>query len=341
MLTAAPALAAIGFLAAAVCSALGPPLRGPARVLAALSALLLVLPGIEVRPSMALALGAAALATPLPCVLASAGAVLVLVFPEAGGGTGSSFVLGLAGALAAGAVSSTLEARLEEGKETWPAAAALAGAGLVALLVRLDGGAVLRWAFVLGSGPARVELRGAGLVMGLALVLCLGGTLLLAAHRLAPAVEGARELGMRVLLPGAAMGLLAAAHVTVQGFRLGRDSLTAGAPALVALVVLAGTLATALAGSLRAANPAASPSAAAWAEGETTVATALVWLGVALAGWECWRTAGTYVCAGAAAAASTGLVGLAAIVPTALPGTRRTLLLGALVLAVLFPAVLQ
>ena len=109
MLTVAATLAALGFLAAAVCAALGPRLRVIARVLAALSALVLVLPGIELRPSLALALGAAALATPLPCVLAAAGSLLVLVLPDGGGGP-SSVVLGLAASPAAGGVSSIVEA---------------------------------------------------------------------------------------------------------------------------------------------------------------------------------------------------------------------------------------
>jgi hypothetical protein len=336
MLTAAAALSAAGFLAAALAAALGPPLRVAARVLAALSALVLLLPGIEVRPAVALALGAAALASPLACVLAAAGSLLVLVFPEAAGGTAASVVLGFAAALACGAVWSTLDARLAEGKPAWPLAG-VAGAGLVLLLLRLDAGAVLRWGFALGSGPARVEMRGAGLLLGLALLASLGGTLLVVAHRLAPAVEGTRELGLRLLLPGATLVLLAVAHVALQGLRQGREVLAAEADDLVGLVVLAGALAAALAASLRPAPAAVSAAAEGWAERETAVAVSLVWLAAALAGWECWRAEGTYLCARAAVAVSAGLVGLAATVPTGLVATRRVLLLAALVLAVLFP----
>jgi hypothetical protein len=340
MLTVAAATSAAGFLAAAVAAALGPPLRVAARVLAALSALVLLLPGIEVRPSVALALGAAALASPLPCVLAAAGSVLVLVFPEATAGSVASVVLGFAAALGAGAASSTLEARLVEGKPAWPIAG-LAGAGLVTLLLRLDGGAVLRWGFALGSGPARIELRGAGLLLGLALLASLGGTLLVIAHRLAPAVEGACELGLRLLLPGASLALLAVPHVILEGFRQGREMLATEADVLVGLVVLGGALAVALATSLRMGPGVASPSAEGWAERETAIAASLVWLAAALTGWECWRSEGAYLCARAATAVSIGLVGLAATAPTALVGTGRALLLAALVLAVLFPGLVR
>jgi hypothetical protein len=339
MLTVAATIAAVGFLAGAVGAALG--LRVIARVLAALSALVLVLPGIELRPSLALALGAAALATPLPCVLAAAGSLLVLVLPEAGGGP-SSVVLGLAASAAAGAVSATLERRVAEGKGAGPLAA-LAGAGLVLLLVRLEGGAVLRWGFTLGHGPATALLPGAGLLLGLTLLVCLGGTLLVVAQQLAPAVEGARALGTQVLFPGAALGLLAVAHVTLQGFRHGRELLAGQADALVALVLLGGALATALAGSLRAAPPTASPTAAAegWAADATALATSLAWLAAGLAGWECWRTEGTYLCRPAAVAVSAGLVGLAAVAPTGWSAPRRALLLVVLVLAALFPSAFQ
>jgi hypothetical protein len=336
MLTAAAATSAAGFLAAAMASALGPPFRVTARVLAALSALVLVLPGIELRASVALALGAAALASPLPCVLAAAGSLLVLVFPEAAAGAVSSVILGFGAALAAGAVSSTLEARLADGKPVSPLAGA-AGAGLVVLLLRLDEGAILRWGFAVGSGPTRLEMRGAGLLLGLALLASLAGTLLVLAHRLAPTVEGAGDVGLRLLLPAASLALLAVAHVTLQAVRQGRELLPADADVLVGLLVLAGALSAALAAPLRVAPPAAPEFAAGWAERETAAAASLVWLAAALAGWECWRTEGTYLCARTAIAVSTGLVGLAATAPTALAGTRRALLLVVLVLAVLFP----
>jgi hypothetical protein len=66
----------------------------------------------------------------------------------------------------------------------------------------------------------------------------------------------------------------------------------------------------------------------------------VAWVAAGVAGWECWQTQGTYLCPGAATAAAAGVLGVTAIAPTALPGTRRLLLLASLILAVLFPGLL-
>ena len=338
-MTLAIALSSAGLLAAALCSALGPRLSLGARILAALSALVL-LPGIDVPsrwPAMALAAGAAAAASPLPCLLAAAGSLLLLVHPETATVSLALALQALAAALAAAALSSTLRARFEEGAETMGILAA-AGAALVALLLSVDGAAVLRWGFALGSGPSGQELRGAGLLLGLTLLCCLGGTLLLVAHRMAPAVAGTGELGVRLLLPGAALALLAAGHITLLGLRRGREALEGEADALVALVLVAGTLAAALGYTLRG-HASATPSSRD-PRRETTLAASLAWVAVAVAGWECWQAQGTYLCPGAATAAAAGLLGVSAVVPTALPGTRRLLLLVSLTLPVLFPGLL-
>jgi hypothetical protein len=332
------ALSSAGFLAAALGSALGPRFSVALRVVAVLSALVLI-PAIDVPsswPSLALAAGAAALGSPVPCLLASAGSLLVFLRPESASVAVAPAVLALAAALAAGALSSTLRARLEEGAEASGLVAA-AGAALVALLLSVDGAAVLRWGFALGSGPTRLEMRGAGLLLGLTLLTCLGGTLLLAAHRMAPSVAGARGLGIRLMLPGAALALLSVAHVALQGQR-DAGSLAGKAETLVALVLVSGALATALGHALRLSPPASSSSA--WAARETALAASVAWVAVAVAGWECWRSQGTYLCPRAATAAAAGLLGLGTLAPAALPGTRRLLLVGALTLAVLFPEVL-
>jgi hypothetical protein len=340
-LTIAAALSSAGFLAAALCSALGSRLALAGRILAGVSALAL-LPGIDVPsrwPAMALAAGAAAFASPLPCLLAAAGSLLVLVQPETARVALAPALLALAAALAAGALSSTLRARFDEGAETMGLLAA-AGAALVALLLSLDGAAVLRWGFALGSGPSRLELRGAGLLLGLTLLFSLGGTLLLAAHRMAPSVPGVRELGLRLLLPGAALALLSAGHITLQGARRGSEALAGEADALVALVLVSGTLAAALGHTVSHSVSATSPSGTGWAERETALAASVAWVAAGVAGWECWQTQGTYLCPGAATAAAAGVLGVTAIAPTALPGTRRLLLLASLILAVLFPGLL-
>jgi hypothetical protein len=157
------------------------------------------------------------------------------------------------------------------------------------------------------------------------------------AHRMAPSVAGARELGLRLLLPGAALALLAAGHITLQGVRRERESLAGEADALVALVLVSGTLAAALGYTFRLRAPVMPSSRSARAERETALAAAVAWVAVAVAGWECWQTQGTYLCPGAATAATAGLLGVSAVTPTALPGTRRLLLLASLTLAVLFP----
>ncbi len=333
-MTVAAALSSAGFLAAAVGSALGPRFSTGARALAAVSALVF-LPEIDAPsswPFLALAAGAALLGSPLPCVLAAAGSFRMLLHPESASVSVTPALMALAAALAAGALSSTLRVRCENGAEPSDLVGA-AGAALVALLVSADGGALLRWGFALGSGPARLELRGAGLVLGLALLASLGGTLLLAAHRLAPSVAGAREWGLRLMVPGAALALLGAAHVALQGLRQG-EALAGEAEGLVALVLVSGALATALAFAYRTPPP---PSGNGWTERATALAVGLAWLAVAAAGWECWRSEGTYLCPRAATAAAAGLLGLGALAPGALPGTRRLLLVAGLALAVLFP----
>ncbi len=338
----AAGLAVPGFLAAAAFSVLGSRFAVTGRVLAVLSVLLL-LPVIEARsswPFLALAAGAAALGSPLPSVLAAAGATLAALHPEAAGAPIAPVFLGLAAALAAGSVSSSVRARRDKGAD--PAGlVAFAGAALVALLLTLDGGRVLRWAFGLGAGTSRLELPGAGLLLGLAFLACLAGTLLLVAHRLAPAVSGARLLGLRFLLPGAAFGVLATVHIWRQGLLQKEDALAAGAAGMAALVLLMGVLMAALARVLAADLPAASPAERPLAARETALAVALTWLAVGVAGWESWRAEGTYLTRNVVTVTSAGMLGLAATAETRVPGARRLLLLVTLAAAVLFPEALR
>ncbi|HKC11651.1 MAG TPA: hypothetical protein VKI41_06300, partial [Vicinamibacteria bacterium] len=146
-MTLLPALAAL-LLGGAAFSGQGTgPSPGVARALAALAALAL-LPGITEPgswPAAALAAGAVALATPLPCLLAAGGAAHLYLRPAAGAEPSAALALaGLAAALAAGSLSAQARARLEGGADAAGAAAAGAaaagGAALCLSLATLDGG---------------------------------------------------------------------------------------------------------------------------------------------------------------------------------------------------------
>jgi len=334
-------LAVPGFLAAAVLAVLSPRFGVAARIAAAVSALFL-LPLVDVSgawPFLALAVGAAALASPLPCLLAAAGATLVALGPESPTGPLAASCLGLAAALAGGAVSSSVRGRAGKGGDP-STVAAVGGAALVAFLLSQNGGGLLRWTFALGGGTERLDLRGAGLLLGLALLAGLAGTLLLVARLLAPAVTGSRLLGLRLLLPAAALAALAAGHVVLQGARQRPEALAAGASTIALLVLLTGALAATLLCSLRSPAADAAADAIDWeprAVRETALATALVWLGAAISGIEGSRIEGTYLTPTTLAVVAYGLLGLAALAPTRFPGARRLLLLVFLTGAVLLP----
>jgi hypothetical protein len=84
----------------------------------------------------------------------------------------------------------------------------VAGGVLVGLLLVLDRGAVLAWSVALPGAGGRVPLPGAGVLLGAALIAGLGGSLLLAAGRLAGDGTGVRPVARAALW--LAVGLAAA-----------------------------------------------------------------------------------------------------------------------------------
>ena len=287
------------------------------------------------RTAAVLAL-AAALVAPrsLVCLIAAAAAVLAALRPApatASGGEVTLLVAALALALAAAAFQAS-----EAGAASRPSAegaAVFAGAALSLLLSTLDGGRILRWRYGLGGDGARIELPGASLVLGLALLASLGGTLSIAAHRLASTGPSGRMslLGRRLLILGAGLAGLGWGVVAGQGLGRRPQALARGAVDLAALLLAVGLLAGSLRRLLAASSPrtdssstrASRRSSAAllgWAAAATLVAAAA-------AGVESWWAEGSYATAGVAEASAVALLGLAAVQPTRLARPRAALFL--------------
>ncbi len=313
------ALGALAFLAAALSGLLAPSPIAAARVLAGLGAAAL-LPSLESAaswPALAAALGAAALATPLPCLLASASAFGLGLRSLAEGpadvaGAGGLAVATAAAAVALGALESAFGARLRAGLDT--AWAGLAGGVLlVAALLKLGRGSLLRWSLAFGDGPGRVGLRGAALVLGLALIALLLGVLALGAHRLAPATAWARVLGQRALLLGAGLTFLGVGLAVARGSGQGPEALAAGSEALAALLFGATALAAGLLLMMGGASVATTgPFAPEGRDGRQALALSLALLALAVGGFEAWQAVGSYDTPRTAALGAAVLLGLAA-----------------------------
>jgi hypothetical protein len=236
----------------------------------------------------------------------------------------------LAGALllAAGvALSYRFEPGPASGDREAPVTAA--AVAFLALLVLADRGAVLAWTFTVPAGAGRVPLAGVGVLFGTALLAALGGTLLLAAGRLAGNGQGARPVARAALW--LAVGL-AAAGLLLGAVRVtGLGGFGAGLLPLLGLALAAGWLAT----SLLATRPAALPLVSRIGPlalplgvlGAMALAIAAAVSGV--------LGDGTYTTPSGAAFAASFLLGLAALEPTRAPGLRRA----AFVVALLAPAV--
>jgi len=335
------AAAALALAAAAPLSALGRAagpraLDPPSRGLAALAGILLLFAGARpaARPAAVLAFAAAVLVPRgLACLLAAAAAVVAAVRPAPPAIPGFAawpLVAALALALAASALQAAAEEsgsprRLGAARE-----AALGGAVLVLSMMIVDGGRILRWRYGLGAGAARIELPGAALVLGLALLVSLAGALSMTVHLLAPSTRRSRAglVGQRLLVLGAGLGGLGVAVVAGQGLGHNAESLATGARDLAAMFLAVGVLILALIGLLAA--PAA-PEAAAGARVDPTseralrLAAAAALLAAATAGFEGWRAEGTYATTTMAEAASAALLGLVAVQPTRLGLARAAL----------------
>jgi hypothetical protein len=205
------------------------------------------------------------------------------------------------------------------------ALAPVAGFVLVALLLLADRGAILAWSFGVRTAGGRQPLPGVGVLLGATLLAALGGSLLLAAGRLAGTGEGVERAGRAALWvtlgAGAAGLLLAAARV-------------AALPGEVPLLPLGGIAAAlALVGAALAADCVPLVSRASARVLPLAVLGAL--LLAAGAGVSGVLRDGTYATPLTAACGATALFGLAGLEPTRGPGPRRfAFLLSLLALAV-------
>jgi len=284
-------------------------------------------------PAAVLALVAAAVSPRrLTCLMAAAAAAVAALRPASEVFPAALQVWSLVAALALGLAASALEEMVEisgsASRVRASATAAVAGAVCVLTLIAVDGGRILRWRFGLGAGATRLELPGAALVLGLALLVSLAGTLATAAHLLARAPEGYRagRIGQSLLVLGAGLGALGVTVVAGQGLARSPDAMAAGARHLAAMILGAGVLALAIVRML------AAPAAAAVAEGGAArsqrmlrVAAAAAMVALAAAGVEGWRAEGTYATATLAQTASAALLGLVALQPTRLALARTGL----------------
>ena len=194
-------------------------------------------------------------------------------------------------------------------------AVVVAGSVLVGLLLAVDRGAILAWSVAVPGVDGRVPLPGVGVLLGSALVAGLGGSLLLAAGRLAGdgvEVRPAARVALWVAVGLAAAGLLLAV-ARVEGL-----------PAASLLSLFGVAAATAgLAASLFATRPATPPFFSRVAPLALPLAAlAAVALAIAVAAAGVLRD-GTYTTPAAAACSAVALLGLAALEPTRAPGLRR------------------
>jgi hypothetical protein len=182
---------------------------------------------------------------------------------------------------------------------------------------------VLGWSYGVATPDGRVPLPGVGVLLGLALVAGLLGTLLFAAWRLsgeAVPVTGPARVGLWLGVALASAGLaLAIARVALAA----RPGLSIGPAALAAAT---GFLAVTLVSTRRTSVSGPRLLAILW-PAAVVVALALA-LAAALFGLE---REGTYATPATSAAASAALVGLAALEPTRLEGALRFAFLLALV----------
>ncbi len=168
-------------------------------------------------------------------------------------------------------------------------------------------------------------------VLGLALLFSLAGSLSMAVHALSVSTHGSRAglIGQRLLVLGAGLGGLGVAVAASQGLGRSAQSLAAGALDLAAMLLAVGVLILALIRRLAVPAPPGGAFAGAVAEpgGERTLhlAAAAALLAAAAAGFEGWRSEGTYATTTVAEAASGALLGLVAVQPTRLGLLRAAL----------------
>jgi hypothetical protein len=335
-----PTFAALFSLAAALVALLRPAMA-PSRAVRTLGVLaaLAMVPSLEEPtswPAVALVVGAAVFATPLPCLFGAAAAAMVALGamaprPEA---LAAPVVAAMALAASAASFGSESDARLRKGADRgWPAA--WAGLAFCVVAALQGEGQTLAWRFGLGAPEVRGAIPGAGILAGLALLVTLSGSLALLAHLLTPGTPSApvRRFGEGALVLGATFGILAV------GFALFRGAatpavLTASASGLVALMLATAALAAALVILLGPPLPGEPQAGPGQADFEARIGAGLAVAAAGLAGFEGWLRLGTYATPLAGAAASAALLALAVLEPTKLGLARKALWLLALAFVV-------
>jgi hypothetical protein len=191
----------------------------------------------------------------------------------------------------------------------------LAGGAFVLSLAVADHGAVLGWSYGVTTPDGRLPLPGVGILLSLALVAGLFGTLLLAAWRLsgdAVPVTGPARVGLWLGVVLASTGLvLAIARLALAA----RHGLFVGLAAPAAATLF---LAAALVSTRR--TSVSDPRLLPFFWPTAVVAAFGLAFAAALFGLE---REGTYATPFASAAASAALIGLAALEPTRLAGALR------------------
>jgi hypothetical protein len=336
----AAAAAALALVAAALLSELGHTagrrvLDRAGRALAAAAGVLLLVAAARpaARPAAILAFAAAALAPRgLPCLAGAAAAVVAAVRPLPESTPAGLGVAVLVGALALALAASALEDAAEEPRAGAAWTAVAAGAVVVLTLIGVDGGRLLRWRYALGAGATRIELPGAALVLGLALLVTLAGSLGTAVHLLTRAPEGSRagRIGQSLLVLGAGLGVLGVGVVAGQGLSRSQGAIAAGAVDVAAMLLAAGLLVLALIRRLAEPRPDAVVGSGWRRERVLLLAAAASMLAAATAGFESWRAEGTYATPALAEAASAALLGLVAVQPTRLRLLRLALFVAGL-----------
>jgi hypothetical protein len=307
------------------------------RILSAFSAVAMV-PSLEEPsswPAVALVAGAAVFATPLPCLLGAAAAAMTAFAaaaprPE----VGAPVLAAMACAAVAASLGSEGAAWLRSGADrAWPAA----GAGFaLSLVAALQGnGQSLAWRFSLGGAEGPVPIPGAGVLVGLALVLTLAGSLALTAHLLTPETPSApvRRLGQGALVLGAGLGLLATGFVLFRGSR-SPEALGASAGGVVALSLATFTLIAALVVLIGPFSGGEADPLVHRAALEARIGGFLAVAAAAVAGLSGWLRVGSYASPTTAAAASAALLALSVLEPAKLSLPRKALGLLALAFVV-------
>ncbi len=199
------------------------------------------------------------------------------------------------------------------------------GTALASFLGLVDGGSVLGWRFSLPAPAGPVALPDVGGLLGAALVLALGGSLLLLADRLAGVATGAVSWARGALWGAVALGTSGLAVAVGRAVLLPAGTAADKGP-LVGLAAGVGVLAV----SLAATGPSPSARVARLAAGALAP---VAWLGVAAAIAAAVASTlrqGTYAAEPVAATAAAALLGLAALEPTGAAGIRRFAFLVAL-----------